>query len=154
VYSVSATTRNPRPGEHDGVHYRFVTPDRFDDLIRQGALLEWADVFGHRYGTPSAPIVEATMAGRDVIVEIDVQGAAQIRSRTPGAISIFLVPPSRVELERRLRHRGTESEPDLRRRLADADAEMAQAGLFDHVVVNDDARRAAHDVADIIGRSH
>jgi guanylate kinase len=154
VYSVSATTRAPRPGEHDGVQYRFLTPDLFAELIERGALLEWADVFGHRYGTPAAPIAEAIAAGRDVIVEIDVQGAAQIRSGSPDAVSIFLIPPSRAELERRLRHRGTESETDLRRRLADADGEMEQAGWFDHVVVNDDVKRAARDVADIIERSH
>ena len=154
VYSISVTTRSPRPGERDGVQYRFVTPDRFADLIRGDALLEWADVFGHRYGTLAAPITAATLAGRDVVVEIDVQGAAQIRARVPDAVSIFLVPPSREELERRLRHRGTESEPELRRRLANADDEMGQAEHFDHVLVNDDVRRAARGVADIIERSH
>jgi guanylate kinase len=154
AYSVSATTRSPRADELDGVDYRFVSDARFQDMIDRDAFLECADVFGHRYGTPAEPIATEIAAGRDVILEIDVQGAEQIRRRIPGAVLIFLAPPSRPELERRLRGRGTEREAGLERRLADADREMEAAGWFDHVVVNDDVNRAAREVADIISASH
>jgi len=154
AYSVSATTRSARAGERDGVDYRFVSDARFRELIDQDAFLEWADVFGHRYGTPADAVAAAMAGGRDVILEIDVQGAAQIRRHAPGAILIFLAPPSREELERRLRGRRTEPEADLERRLADADREMEASAWFDHVVVNDDVERAAREVADIIWVSH
>ena len=153
--SVSSTTRQPRPGETDGVEYRFVSDEEFDRLIAEDAFLEWAEIFGHhRSGTLGAPVTRARDAGRDVILEIDVQGAAQIRRRAPGASLIFLAPPSREELERRLRGRRTEPEADLERRLADADREMEASVWFDHVVVNDDVERAAREVADIISVSH
>jgi guanylate kinase len=154
VYSVSATTRPPRAGERDGVDYRFVSESGFDQLVERDAFLEWAEVFGHRYGTLAGPIEQELAAGRNVILEIDVQGAAQIRSRVPEAVLVFLVPPSRRELERRLRGRATESEADLQRRIADTDRELQAAGRFDHVVVNDDVLRAARDMADIIEASH
>jgi guanylate kinase len=149
--SVSATTRPPRPDEVDGVHYRFLDDAAFDRLIDDGALLEWAEVFGgRRYGTPAAPVAEARDAGRDVVLEIDVQGAAQVRDQAPDAVLVLLVPPSLGELERRLRGRATETETKLAERLAKAAWELQQAHWFDHVVVNDEVIRAADEVAAII----
>ena len=151
-FSVSAKTRAPRPGEADGRDYQFMSEERFDQLVHEGAFLEWASMFGHRSGTLAEPVERVRGAGRDVILEIDVQGARQIRDRVPDAVLIFLVPPNRDELLRRLRARGTERGGDLDRRLEAIDREMAQADWFDHVVVNDDLSRAAGEVADIIQR--
>ena len=154
--SVSCTTRPPRPGEVDGREYRFVPEERFQEFIDRGVFLEWAKVYGHRSGTPVAPLEDALRAGRDAVLEIDVQGADIVRRRVPDAVLIFLSPPSEEELARRLRERRTEGEPELARRLAAAREEMAQAAWFHHVVVNDDADRAAAEVASIIkgSRSH
>ncbi len=134
----------------DSVHYRFVTSQRFQRLIDEGAFLEWAEVFGHRYGTLMAPIAEALGEGKDAVLEIDVQGAAAIKEKMPEAILIFLEPPSEDELARRLTARRTETGPDLERRLAAAREEMNESTWFDHVVVNDDVDRAAQEVAAII----
>jgi guanylate kinase len=150
VLSVSCTTRDPRPGEVEGRDYRFVSPQVFDQLIEEGAFLEWAEIYGHRSGTLLAPVRVQLDEGKHVILEIDVQGAAAVRRRMPEAVLIFLAPPSDGELERRLRARRTESEPDLERRLAAARSEMNQQTWFDHVVVNDDVDRAAAEVAAII----
>jgi guanylate kinase len=151
VLSVSCTTRSPRPGEADGRDYRFVSGETFRRLIEEGAFLEWAEIYGdHRSGTMLAPVADALAAGKDVILEIDVQGAAKVRERIPEAILIFLAPPSEEELTRRLRRRRTEDEPQLGRRLAAAREELRQASWFDHVVVNDDVKRAAGEVAAII----
>jgi len=150
VLSVSCTTRDPRQGETEGRDYRFISPARFQELIEEGAFLEWAEVFGHRYGTPYPPIAEYIDRGRNVILEIDVQGAASVRKNMPQAVLVFLAPPSDHELERRLRARRTESEAELERRLAAARWEMEQRSWFDHVVVNDDVERAAAEVAAII----
>ncbi len=147
---MSCTTRPPRPGERDGRDYRFVSDRAFDELVAAGALLEWAEVFGHRYGTPVEEVERARAAGRDVLLEIDVQGARQVKRRAPDAVLVFLVPPSREELERRLRERGTEDEATLARRLAEAERELAEAARFDHVVANDDLDRAADEVLAII----
>jgi guanylate kinase len=150
-FSVSVTTRAPRPGEVDGVHYRFVSDDRFDAMVAAGGLLEWAQLYGgHRSGTPAAAVEAALASGRDVLLEVDVQGAASVRERVPEAILIFLQPPSEAELARRLRSRGTESEADLERRLAEARREMGEAGRFDHIVVNDQVERAVDEVLAII----
>jgi guanylate kinase len=119
-------------------------------LVEEGAFLEWAEVFGRRYGTLMAPIAQALEEGRDVILEIDVQGAAEVRRQIADAVLVFLVPPSWGELERRLRMRRTESEEELARRLTAAREEMEQAAWFDHVVVNDEVERAAAEVAAII----
>ena len=147
---MSCTTREPRPGEVDGRDYRFVTEAEFDRLIAEGAFLEWAEVFGHRYGTLVAPIDQALAEGSDALLEIDVQGAATVRARRADAILVFLRPPSLEELARRLRARHTEDAAELSRRLASAADEMRQAEWFDHVVVNDDVDRAAREIAAII----
>lgn len=149
--SVSATTRPPRPVERDGVDYVFVTDEGFDAMIRAGELLEWADVFGNRYGTPADPIRRVLQTGRDALLEIDVQGARQVKDRMPDAVLILLEPPSLAELERRLRTRGTEDEERLARRLAKAGWELQQREWFDHTVVNGDLETAAAEVAAIIG---
>jgi len=151
--SVSVTTRPPRPGEREGIDYRFVSDEEFDRLVAGGELLEWAHVVGHRSGTPALPVEEALAAGRDVVLEIDVQGARQVRQRVPEAVLIFLAPPSLEELERRLRSRGTEDEARLALRLATARAEMAQQPEFDHVVVNDRLDQATAQVDAIIQAS-
>jgi len=148
--SVSVTTRAPRPDERDGIDYRFVSDEEFDRLVAEGELLEWAPVVGHRSGTPARPVEEALAAGRDVVLEIDVQGARQVRERAPDSVLIFLAPPSMEELERRLRSRGTEDEARLALRLATARAEMAQRPWFDHVVVNDRLDQATAQVEAII----
>lgn len=137
--SVSVTTRPPRPGEIDGVHYRFVDDRTFDELIASDGLLEWAEVHGSaRYGTPRGPVEEAVAAGRTVILEIDLAGARQVRHTCPHAYFVFLAPPSRAELVRRLRGRGTETPAQQERRLRTAREEMAARSEFDAVVVNDD----------------
>lgn len=151
--SVSVTTRRPRPGERDGVDYRFVSDEEFDRLVAEGELLEWAHVVGHRSGTPAGPVEEALSAGRDVVLEIDVQGARQVREQVPETVLIFLAPPSLEELERRLRSRGTEDEARLVLRLTTARAEMAQQRRFDHVVVNDRLDQATAQVEAIIQAS-
>lgn len=150
VFSVSFTTRAPRPGEEDGVHYRFVSETEFDRMIEAGELLEWASVFGHRSGTSLSEVHGALADGRDVLKEMDVQGAAQIRERMPQAVLIFLAPPSDEELARRLRERGTEEGPALERRLAEARRELAQATWFDHIVMNDELEGAVGRVLAII----
>jgi len=154
VVSISATTRSPRPDEVDGVDYFFVDEAGFDRLIADGDLLEWAEVFGgNRYGTPRGFVEWRRSAGTDVILEIDVQGAAQVREQVPDAILILLEPPSLEELERRLRGRGTEKDRHIEERLAKAERELEQAPWFHHRVVNDQVARAADEVAAIIGSS-
>jgi guanylate kinase len=148
--SVSATTRAPRPSERDGVDYHFVSEAEFDRMIRDGELLEWADIFGHRSGTPAGPVREVVGGGGGVLLELDVEGARQVREAEPGAVLILLEPPTLGELERRLRSRGTEDEADLRTRLDKAEWELEQRSWFDHVVTNDDLERAAGEVAAII----
>ena len=152
--SISATTRPPRPVETDGVDYVFVDDAGFDRMVHDGEMLEWAEVFhGHRYGTPGGPVQEYLATGRDVLLEIDVEGARQIRERAPDAVLILLEPPSLDELERRLRSRGTETNESIAERLAKAGWELGQRDLFDHVVVNDDLERASSQVAAIIEAS-
>jgi guanylate kinase len=154
MLSVSATTRPPRPGEVEGADYFFVDDAAFDRMVGDGELLEWAEVFhGHRYGTPARPVDRLRAAGRDVLLEIDVEGARWVHERVPDAVMILLEPPSREELERRLRSRGTESDASIAERLAKADWELGQAAMFDHRVVNDDLERASAQVAAIIEAS-
>ena len=153
-FSVSVTTRNPRPGEVDGVHYLFVGPSDFARLIEAGQLLEWAEYNGRRYGTPLGPVKDHLARGDDVLLEIEVQGAIQIRSGPVPAVMFFVVPPSFDELEERLRRRGDTDEADIARRLAIARGEMEQApGLFDYVVVNDDLGRCVKEVLDLMNLS-
>lgn len=150
--SVSATTRPPRPGEVDGREYYFVTPERFDELVITGQMLEWAVVHGvHRYGTPRGPVEEALGRGRPVLLEIDLDGARQVRRAMPGAHLVFLAPPSWTELRHRLVGRGTEGPEERARRLRTARIEMAAEKEFDAVVVNDDVDRAAAQLAQLMG---
>lgn len=152
LVSVSATTRNPRPGEVNGVHYYFVSPEEFDSMIEGGEMLEWALVHGtNKYGTPRGPVDAALAAGEPVLLEIDLAGARQVRVNRPDAQFIFLAPPSWEELERRLVGRGTEGPEERERRLATARVEMDAASEFDHVVINDDIDRAVRELAGLIG---
>jgi guanylate kinase len=134
--SVSATTRFPRPGEIEGVHYHFVSEQRFDELIASGGLLEWAEFTGHRYGTPREPVLERLAAGIPVLLEIELHGARQVRAAMPEAQLVFLAPPSWDELVRRLTGRGTEPQEVIDRRLATAREEMAAESEFDVVLIN------------------
>lgn len=147
--SVSHTTRQPRPGEVDGLHYHFVSHARFDELVAQGAFLEHATVFGQCYGTTRAAVQADLSNGRDVLLEIDWQGARQVRAILP-CRSIFILPPSREELLRRLRGRGLDSEQVIRTRHAEAHAEISHHAEFDHLVVNDDFDVALADMRAII----
>lgn len=150
VVSVSATTRPRRPDEVDGRHYHFLSAEAFDALVAGNGLLEWAEFSGRRYGTPAAPVEQALAAGATVVLEIDVQGARQVRDRLPGATLVFLAPPDMETLEHRLAQRGTEAPADVARRLEVARAEIAESVWFDHTVVNDDVRRAARAIARIL----
>jgi guanylate kinase len=150
--SVSATTRAPRPGEVDGKHYLFVSDAEFDTMVAQHLLLEWAVVHGtHRYGTPRAPVVAATEAGRPALLEIDLQGARQVRPSWPEARFVFLAPPSWEELQRRLIGRGTETAAQRERRLQTAQAEMDAVSEFDATVVNVSVEQAVADLVELIG---
>jgi guanylate kinase len=147
TYSISCTTRPPRPGEVDGRDYHFLTPAAFQERLAAGGFLEWATVHGNLYGTPAAPIVEALTAGRDVMLDIDVQGAAQILARIaaepPASLlrraytDVFILPPSVDELRRRLERRGQDAPEVIDRRVRQAEAEMAHAGEYQHRIVND-----------------
>jgi len=151
-FSVSATTRPPRGAERDGVDYHFLSPARFEELLARGAFAEWAEVHGHRYGTLQATVDEALSAGRIAVFDIDVQGGEAIRARWPDrAVSIFLLPPSMAELERRLRGRSTDSEEAIARRLVAARAEVARgAAAYDYLVVNEDLDEALAQVAAVV----
>jgi guanylate kinase len=149
-YSVSYTTRQPRPGEVDGVNYHFVSRDAFEKLIREGAFIEHATYDGNLYGTPLAPLDRVRDAGHDIVLKIDVQGAEQVRRRAADALLIFLAPPSMQELLRRRTERHSESAEDMTARQRIAQREMELAPHFQHVVVNDDIERAAHEVLQII----
>ena len=138
--SVSVTTRAPRGDERDGVHYHFVDQSQFDAMVRAGALLEYASVFGrNNYGTPRAPVQQALAAGRDVVFDIDWQGYHQLLAALPGdVVGVFLLPPSMAELERRLAGRGTDTPAEIAQRMATAQSEISHWIEFDHVVLNDD----------------
>ncbi|WP_420174986.1 guanylate kinase [Luteococcus sp. OSA5] len=150
--SISATTRPPRVGEIDGVHYHFLSEQDFDRLVAQDGLLEWAVVHGkHRYGTLRAPVDEAVGQGRAVVLEIDLQGARQVRKTYPQAQHIFIEPPTWEELVRRLAGRGTETPEQQERRLATAQQELACVGEFDHVVVNREIDQTVEDLVGLLG---
>lgn len=149
--SVSATTRPMRPGEVDGVDYHFVDVATFKDMVARSEFLEWAHVFGHRYGTPRAPVEAALAAGRDVLFDIDWQGAQQLYQRAGGdVVRVFIFPPSMTELERRLRARGTDSETVIDGRMGRAAAEISHWDGYDYVLINDDVDRCYADVARIL----
>lgn len=151
VFSVSSTTRDPRPGEEDGVHYRFVDEESFLEGVEEDRFLEWANVYGNLYGTPRGPLDEAVANGSVFLLEIDVQGAMQVRERLPEALFLFIDVPDDAELRRRLEGRGTEGPEVVERRLAKARAEREHRAKYDHVVVNDDAERAYREVCALIG---
>ena len=149
--SVSATTRKRRPGEQDGVHYHFVSEAEFDRLVADDELLEWAVVHrGARYGTPRRPVTEALAEGRPALLEIDLQGARQVRERMPEALFVFLAPPSWEELVRRLVGRGTEEEAERERRLESARAELAAEPEFDVTIVNRQIHDAGQELVELM----
>lgn len=151
-FSVSATTRDPRPGEQDGVHYHFVSDEEFDAMVRDHQLLEWATVHNsHRYGTMRSTVERALEAGSHVLLEIDLQGARQVRNSMPEAQLIFLAPPSWDELVSRLRGRGTETASEQHQRLETAKEELAAEPEFDVTVTNDTVDRAAEEVVSLMG---
>ena len=148
--SVSATTREPRPGETHGVHYYFLTDAEFDELIDQDGLLEWATVHKtHRYGTPKSELERAKAAGQELILEIDLQGVRQVK-RKSALMSIFILPPSQSELENRLRLRGTETEAEIRTRLETAAVELAAADEFDARVINAEVDECVGEIVDLV----
>lgn len=144
--SVSATTRAPRPGEVDGVNYFYVSDAIFDEMISNNQLLEWASFAGNRYGTPRKPVEEKLAQGIPVLLEIELQGAMQIREAMPQAVLVFLEPPTWADLEARLAGRGTESQTQVQARLDAALKELESKGFFDYVIVNDEVNRAAGEL--------
>lgn len=148
--SVSATTRSPRPGEIEGIHYFFLDTDHFKSLVEQDGFLEWAQVHDNFYGTLKKSVVDHMNAGDQVILEIDVQGALQVRKALPEAHLVFIEPPSLEELERRLRQRGTETEDVISSRMKTAEVELAQKMEYDVQVVNDDLERAVDELVEVI----
>jgi guanylate kinase len=149
--SISVTTRPQRPGETDGAHYHFIDRARFDAMVRDGELLEWAEVFGNRYGTPRAPVELALAAGRDVMFDLDWQGTQQIREKARGdLVSVFVLPPSARELERRLHTRAQDSDEVIRSRMAKASDEMSHWAEYDYVIVNRDIEVAFGELRAIL----
>ena len=146
AYSISCTTRAPRGQEKDGVDYHFLTREEFLSRRDAGYFAEWAEVHGNLYGTPKAPVEEHLASGRDVLFDIDVQGALQVKKVFPQGLFVFIQPPSRQELERRLRGRGTDSEEAIAKRLGNALGELSQSGQFDYLIVNDDLDTAADEL--------
>ncbi len=150
VFSVSATTREPRPNEVDGKDYFFISREKFEEMIEQDAFLEHAEYVGNCYGTPAAPIDAAIETGKVVILDIEVQGAAQVMAKRPDCVSVFLCPPSMEELERRLRGRGTDSDEKIRKRLQTAADECRLAGNYQYILINDDYQCTARKLDAII----
>jgi guanylate kinase len=148
--SISYTTRAPRPGEENGVHYHFVSVDEFRDMLNRGDFLESAEVYGNYYGTSQPWIEDQIRAGRDLLLEIDWQGATQVRKLFPDAVNLFILPPSLAELKRRLEGRGQDSAEVISRRLAAAQEDISQAYSFDYLVVNDDFNVALADIQAIV----
>ena len=154
-FSVSATTRAPREGEVDNREYHFIDRSTFENMVGVGEMLEWAEVYGQLYGTPAYPVREAAAAGRNIVLEIDVQGGVQVQQKLPGATYVLIEPPSPEILAERLRARGTENEQSIARRLAKAAAEVKAArdsGIYPHVVVNDDLETAVRQVVRIVNQ--
>lgn len=152
--SVSATTRGPREGEVDGVHYYFIDDDEFLKRVDEGGFLEHAGVHGHYYGTPKQPVLEKLEQGCDVILEIDVQGAMQVKDSYSSGVFIFILPPSLHELRERINTRGTESEADVELRMGKAMGEIAYLDKYDYFVINDDLEEAVETVKEIMNAEH
>ena len=151
VMSVSATTRAPRPNEVNGQDYFFVSPEQFDSMMRGGEFLEHAAVFGNQYGTPRAPVMAALEAGKDVLFDIDWQGTQQLRQHArEDLVSVFVLPPSKVELERRLRIRAQDSEDVVRQRMAKASDELSHWAEYDYLLMNDDIQHAQGNLEEIL----
>jgi guanylate kinase len=148
--SISVTTRSPRPGEVEGRHYFFASDGEFDRLIESDGLLEWAEVHGNRYGTPREAVEAQVAAGKQVILEIDPQGAFQVKSLVDGSVLVFVMPPSWEELQRRLEGRGSETKTQVETRLVTAKRELELVGEYDHVVLNDDVSRATDELVTIV----
>jgi guanylate kinase len=153
TYSVSCTTRTPRPGEVEGVHYAFVSRGRFEELVKKGHFLEHATYDGNLYGTPAGPVEAARAAGHDILLKIEVQGAQQVRKRVRDGIFVFIAPPNNEELARRQELRSSETHQDMTERLRIAEKEMSFARDYDHVVVNDDLDGAVAELLAIIRRA-
>jgi guanylate kinase len=148
--SISVTTRSPRPGEVHGQHYYFVSREEFQQMVDRGELLEWAEFAGNYYGTPRQPVAEKVSEGKTAILEIELDGARQIRASFPEVLRIFILPPSMQELEQRLRGRGQDSEEAIARRLRRAQAEVDAAGEFDYKVINDNREAALQEIEAIL----
>ena len=153
-FSVSATTRQPRPGEENGVHYHFLTLDTFREWIAQDEFLEHAEFVGNCYGTPKKYVYEAMDRGQDVILDIEVQGAMQVAEKMPEVVRIFIAPPSWTELERRLTERGTDTPEKIQGRLARAKEEVKLAGTYDYFVINDSVENAVRELNAIMTAEH
>ena len=149
-YSVSATTRSPRPGETDGVNYYFLTKEKFEKLIEEDGMLEYASYCGNYYGTPKKPVEDMLEQGKHVILEIEVQGAMKVMEKCPEAVFVFILPPSLKELERRLNKRGTEAEDVIKKRLSEAVGEIKQAYKYNYAVINGELEKAVDDLKAII----
>ena len=153
-FSVSATTRGPREGEKDGVHYHFIAPENFHKMIEEDAFLEYAEYVGNFYGTPKRFVDQAMENGQDVILDIEVQGAIQVTSKRPDTVRIFIAPPSWKELERRLRDRGTDDPDKVQKRLLRAKVEFQTAHTYDYFVINDTVEDAVRELDAIITAEH
>jgi len=154
VYSVSCTTRAPRKGEVSGVNYIFTNHEKFEDMINKKGFLEHANVYGNYYGTPRAYVLEQLRAGKDVVLEIDTQGALQVKENFPDGVFVFIVPPSLDELSKRIYNRGTDAEDVIKRRLSAATSELAYASKYDYIVVNDEIEKATSKVSKIMDVEH
>lgn len=154
VYSVSVTTRSPRMGEQDGINYFFKTKSEFQHMIEADQLIEWAEYVGNYYGTPRKFVEDTLAAGKDIILEIDVQGALQVKQSFPDAVFVFLLPPTMDDLRKRIEYRGTESSSVLNQRLDAANKETQFMDRYDYVVINDEVERACHHIQAIIRAEH
>ncbi len=150
LFSISSITRAMRAGEREGEKYNFITREKFEDMLKNDRLLEHNEFVGNYYGTPREPVERAIANGQDMVIEVDVNGAAQIREKMPEAVSIFIMPPSFAELKRRLSGRGTESEELIQKRLTSALSEIKRAVEYDYIVVNEDIAAAADDIMSVI----
>lgn len=153
-FSISSVTRDMREGEKEGEKYNFISREKFEDMIKNDLLLEYNEYVGNYYGTPKLPVLEATEKGEDIMIEVDVNGASNIRKKLPEVISIFIMPPSFEELERRLSGRGTETEAVIKKRMENSLSEIKRATEYDYIVVNDDICVAVDDIISIIKSSH